>query len=149
MGCKPTLSRSENTGFEKAALAVSKGELDRLELLSRSLFDTVADIRGYARQSIWPDIKKHFAARLVIDPDRIVASVRVVTILWLTYLLWIYVNPPGHSVFVVLTVTIAMAAAMLPMVPATALFFPFMAGCASIQECCILLLCHSCPATCS
>ncbi len=115
--------------FQKAALAVSKSELDRLELLSRSLFDTVADIRGYAQQSIAPDIKKRPAGRLVIDPDRIIAVVRVLALLWSSYLIWIYVDPAGHSVFFVLAVTIGMAIEMTPMVPATALFFPIFSGC--------------------
>ena len=115
--------------FEQGALALSKSELDRLELLSRSLFDTVADIRGYAQQSIKPDIKKRSADRLVIDPDRIIAVVRVLAILWSSYLIWIYVDPAGHSVFFVLAVTIGMAIEMTPMVPATALFFPIFGGC--------------------
>ena len=115
--------------FEKAALAVSKSELDRLELLSDSLFDTVADIRGYAQQSIKPDMRKRPAGRLVIDPDRLIEVVRVVATLWISYLLWIYVDPAGHSVFVVLAVTFAMAIAMMPMVAATAMFFPILAGC--------------------
>ncbi len=115
--------------FETAAIAVTKSELDRLELLSRSMFDTVADIRGYEKQNIRPESKKRSARHLFIDPDRMLAALRSVVVLWISYLLWIFINPPGHAVFVVLAVTISMAAEMMSMVPKTALFFPIALWC--------------------
>ena len=39
------------THFQRAAVVVTRTQLENLERLSRSLFDCVADIRGYARQA--------------------------------------------------------------------------------------------------
>ncbi len=114
---------------DKGAIALSKTELDRLEKVSRALFATVAAIRGYTEQTVEPDNKKRPAWQLTIDPDRMIAVVRVEAVLWISYLLWILVNPAGHTVFVVVSVTVAMMIAMMPMLPATALFFPIVSGC--------------------
>ena len=42
------------THFQRAAVVVTRTQLENLERLSRSLFDCVADIRGYARQAVAP-----------------------------------------------------------------------------------------------
>ena len=90
------------THFQKAAVAVTKKQLDRLEALSRSLFDCVADIRGYTRRTAVPAVEPARRWTLAVDPDRFRAVIRVLLTLWLAFLLWVYVNPPGHSTYVMM-----------------------------------------------
>jgi len=59
-----------HTHFQRAALAVTKTQLDRLETLSRSLFDCVQDIKGFASQR---GPSRRIEGRphgLALDPDR-------------------------------------------------------------------------------
>jgi hypothetical protein len=52
-----------HTHFQKAAVAVTKTQLDRLEMLSRALFDCVRDVKGFGPQSPEPfmhDIRHAF-----------------------------------------------------------------------------------------
>ena len=31
------------------------------------------------------------------DPDRFMAAVRIIIQLWMAFLIWVYIDPPGHS----------------------------------------------------
>ena len=115
--------------LEKATLAVSKNEIDKLEMLSRSLFDQVAGIRGYAQPSIKPDSEKQSPRRWIIDPERFIRTMPVLLTLWISYILWVYVNPPGNASFVELSTVLSLVVVkMNGGRPATALFFPFVIG---------------------
>ena len=48
--------------------------------------------------------------------------------LWISFLIWVYIDPPGHDMFVQLTASFAMAAAMMPQVPASSMLLPFGLG---------------------
>ena len=115
--------------FERAALAVTKNRLDRLEALSRSLFDCVQDIKGFSRQSsrLSRDKKPHEG--LALDPDRIGAVVRVLAGMWLAFLIWVYIDPPGHTSFVVIVVSLGLAFARFPQLPVTKTLLPAILSC--------------------
>jgi uncharacterized membrane protein YccC len=126
-----TIDKTETislTHFQKAAVAVTKTQLDRLEALSRSLFDCVRDIRGYGRQVSMVQREERPPSGLAIDPDRLGAAIMVMATLWISFLLWVYIDPPGHTVFVQFTATMAMAAAMMPQVRASTMLLPFGLG---------------------
>jgi uncharacterized membrane protein YccC len=53
----------------------------------------------------------------------------VMATLWISFLIWVYIDPPGHDMFVQLTVTFAMVAAMMPQMPASIMLLPFGLGC--------------------
>jgi uncharacterized membrane protein YccC len=108
-------------------VAVTKTQLDKIETLSRSLFGYVADIKGFAGEALEPSREGSQGGWLNIDQDRVIAAVRVVATLWIAFLVWVYVDPPGHQVFVQLTVTFAMVAAMLGL-RASSLLLPYAAG---------------------
>ncbi len=114
--------------FHKAAVAVTKTELDRLEVLSRALFGCVADIKDYAQRSLPTHGREQPRRGLTLDLDRLEATIRVVATLWIAFLLWVYVDPPGHENFVMFAVTMAMAAAMMPQVSVATLLLPFALG---------------------
>ena len=128
-----TIDKAESnslTHFQKAAVTVTKTQLDRLEALSRSLFDCLRDIRGYGRQVSMPHREERPPSGLTIDPDRLGAAIMVMATLWISFLIWVYIDPPGHDAFVQLTATLAMAVAMMPQLRASTLLLPFALGCA-------------------
>ncbi|MDJ0896762.1 MAG: FUSC family protein [Alphaproteobacteria bacterium] len=89
--------------FQKAAMAVTKTQLDRLESLSLSLLDTVRDIRGFPRETAAPIIEIRHQPLPGIDPDRLHAAATCVTALWIAFLFWVYLNPVGHELFFFMT----------------------------------------------
>jgi uncharacterized membrane protein YccC len=107
------------THIQKAALAVTKTQLDRLEALSRTLFDCVRDIKGYDRQSPSPVPQDTPAGSFGLDPDRLQAAFRVMATLWAAFLIWFYIDPPGHESFVLFATIVAMGAAMAHLSPIT------------------------------
>jgi len=114
--------------FEQAAVVVTRTQLANLERLSRSLFDCIADIRGYTRPASAPDAEPVPRRRLAIDPDRFRAVVRVLVTLWLAFLLWVYFDPPGHSLFPMMAGIFALIIAMVPQANASLLFLSWGGG---------------------
>jgi uncharacterized membrane protein YccC len=112
------------THIQKAALAVTKKHLDRLEVLSRALFDCVRDIKGYGRQSPSPVPQDTPAGGFGLDPDRLQAAVRAMATLLAAFLIWFYIDPPGHQSFVMFATIVALGAVMVHLSPRS-LFRPF------------------------
>ena len=111
--------------FNKAALAVSRKQLQRLEILTRSLFNSVSDLKGLGQSIAVPDAVTPSSAPFVPDPDRVMAAARVMLILWLAWLTLIYVNAiPGGSGVVSMSIPIGMALATMPQVSVMQLFRP-------------------------
>jgi uncharacterized membrane protein YccC len=98
--------------FQKAAVAVAKAQLDRLEELSRSLVDTVRDIRGYGREAQQPSTEEPSRSGLEIDPDRLGAARTAMVTLWIAFLIWVYIDPPGHAMFMFMTTLWVMVATL-------------------------------------
>ena len=108
-----------NTLFQKAAVAVIKTQLDRLEMLSRTLFDCARDIKGDGRQTSKPVPQDTRAGSFGLDPDRLLSAFRAMVTLWAAFLIWIYIDPPGHEAFVMFATIVAMGAAMAHLSPIT------------------------------
>jgi uncharacterized membrane protein YccC len=111
--------------FHKAALAVTRSRLQHLELLTRSLFDSLSDIKGFGQSITEADTAPTPRVGFVPDPDRMVGAVRVILTMWLAYLALIYVDSmPGGAGFVSMTVPYAMALATMPQASVSLLFVP-------------------------
>ena len=96
--------------FQKAAIAVFQAQLDRLEALSRALFDCVRDLKGFGGPALKP-IRAEIPRRgHTIDPDRFQGAITVMATLWIAFLIWVYVDPPGHASFVMMSTTLTMVA---------------------------------------
>jgi len=108
--------------FHKAALALAHTGLQRLDELTRDQFDTVLDIKGVAAAapgsapaSTVPSAPSDQPGpSLLPDPDNMIAAVRIMVILWLAYLLWIYVEVPGGDMIMSGIGSIGMIAATTP-----------------------------------
>ncbi len=110
--------------FDRAALALFLSQLRRLESLTRSLYETAADIKGFAASSPPPVEPAKARAGFVLDADDLAAAVRVVAGIWLAYLLWIYVEVPGGVGIVIMTGSLGMALATNPQLPMRLAFKP-------------------------
>jgi len=130
------------THFQQAAMAVTQTQLANLERLSRSQFDCIADIRGYARQASAPDAEPAPERRLSIDPDRFRAVARVLVTLWLAFFLWVYFDPPGHSLFPMMAGIFALIIAMVPQANVSLLFLTWGGGIAFAGVLYILVMPH-------
>jgi uncharacterized membrane protein YccC len=114
--------------FHRAALAVTRTRLLHLETLTRSLIDTVRDIRDLGRTADVPAVPQPRAG-FVFDPDRMTSVVRITTTLWLAYLALIYVpDMPGGSGLVSMAGAFGMILAGTPQLPVKKLFMPITAG---------------------
>ncbi len=115
--------------FEEAAVVVTKTQLDRIDALSRSLFDCVADIGGYARPAAAAAAPEPAGLRgLAFDPDRVAAAAMVVATMWIAFLIWVYVNPPGHSAYPMMATIFALIVALVPTASPILLFLSWGGG---------------------
>ncbi len=116
------------THVQRAAVAIFKSQVEQIEALTREVFDCVADIKGYAEESTATAPAREFHHGLALDPDRLLAVFRVVTTLWIAFLIWVYIDPPGHAGFVQFAANMAMAVAMLPQARPISMVLPFALG---------------------
>ncbi len=111
--------------FDKAAVTVIKERIDRLEVLTREIFECVSDLEGYDIQFPDPVRKAVGTAGFGLDPDRLELALRVFTATWIAFTTWFYYDPPGHSSYVLVTMIVVMASAMIRISPDMQ-FKPFM-----------------------
>jgi hypothetical protein len=106
-----------------------RDQLVQLDRLTRELFDSISDIRDYDRVEAPAHITPGKPPAMVIDPDRLAATVRQSAALWLTLLAVIYIpafpNPVG---VVALANAFAMVFSMVPHVSAGVLLIPTLLG---------------------
>ncbi len=111
--------------FHKAALAVTRSRLQHLELLTRSLFDSLSGIKGFGQSIPEADTALRLGVGFVPDLDRLVGAVRVILSMWLAYLALIYVDGmPGGAGFVSMAVPFVMGFATMPQASVSLLFVP-------------------------
>lgn len=97
------------SNFHKAAIAVFQTQIESLEALSRALFDCVRDLSGFGG-SVSKSLQDESQRRgLRIDPDRFQGAITVMATLWIAIFIWIYVDPPGGSNFVMMATVLTMA----------------------------------------
>ena len=89
--------------FQRAAVEVTKNDLEHLEALTRAMVVCVRDLKGYEPEKSSPIVDE--STRTItgpwglppLDPDRVRAAIMVVASMWIATLIWIYINPPGHA----------------------------------------------------
>jgi len=70
-----------------------------------------------------------FHPGLALDPDRFATVIRVLATMWLAFLIWVYIDPPGHSGFVVLTASMGLGMARSPQFRVSTVFLPVTLSC--------------------
>jgi uncharacterized membrane protein YccC len=121
--------------FHIAALAFSRSTAQQLESLTRELFDVVRDIKGLSaplpgqtkasKRLAQVAPRPAAGGEFVFDPDRMQSAFQAMLFVWLAWLTLIYLEGlPGGSLLLMMGVSITMAMATMPYVPATKLFVP-------------------------
>ena len=107
--------------FHKAAFMLARTGLQRLDGLTRNQLDTVIEIKGLGKAasisvpaSVTPS--KPPRHTLLPDFDGMIAAVRIISGLWLAYLLWIYIEIPNGNGVVSLVAPMGMMMATMPRV---------------------------------
>lgn len=127
--------------FQRAAVVLTKTELEHLEILSQSLFDCVLDLSEDRPPVSIPPKEEAPHGGLAIDPDRFRAAVRMVTHLWIGFLIWVYIDPPGHASFLYLSLVLGQATLMSGG-SATTMFLPFAVGSAGVGVLYVFVMPH-------
>ncbi|CAB1084802.1 hypothetical protein D1AOALGA4SA_12311 [Olavius algarvensis Delta 1 endosymbiont] len=115
------------THFQQAAVAVTRAQINDLDRISQSLFDYVQDIKGIKSPDRAPRHTGRHKFDPVLDPDRLAAAFQVMLTMWISFLVWVYINPPGHDMFVFFATLMALIAAMTHL-SVSIMFWPFVYG---------------------
>ena len=112
--------------FQRAGVTVCRSRLYRLDELSRELFDCVSHLHGFATEPPAVPARLPPTRELpVLDPDRIVSVIRLIAMLWLAYLAYIFVNGlPAGTTLISLAVSIGMVLATTPQLSVSVLYKP-------------------------
>ena len=113
--------------FQRAAVVVTKTELERLEVLTRSLLNCVLIIKGYGKPASISLREEAPHRGLAVDPDRFIAVIRMMALFWIAFLTWVYVDPPGDQAFVYITVILGQVTLMAG-ISAWTILMPFALG---------------------
>ncbi len=111
--------------FDRAAFAVLRAQMQQLEKLTRSLFDSVGAIKGFGKSV--PPVAQLRKPKAVFwpDPDRLVNTCRFMVVLWVAFLALIYVaDIPGGAGFVTMCGALGLALVNMPQIPVSKLFKP-------------------------
>jgi uncharacterized membrane protein YccC len=88
--------------FEKAAVAVTRTELEAIETLTTALLDCALDLAGQATDRSTPlplpapAVVRPVIKLPVVDLDCLRAAAYAAVVLCIGFCVWVYVDPPGH-----------------------------------------------------
>jgi uncharacterized membrane protein YccC len=114
--------------LERAALELMKANLESMASHCKDLLGCVQALKGFSSPIQKTEPPETTPRISPVDPDRLIAVCRVIATLWIAFLIWIYLDPPGHDAFVQLTATIALALVMIPQARPTMLLLPICIG---------------------
>jgi uncharacterized membrane protein YccC len=115
--------------FHRAALLLYRSHLQEIDKLTRDLFETVADVRNFARATVDPTCEALPLLPSALDPERFAVVARWFTGLWLAWLIALYVpDIPDTVGFVVLTNSLSMALCVMPQLPLASTYLPIAFG---------------------
>jgi uncharacterized membrane protein YccC len=110
--------------FQKAALAVTRTRLQRMEALIRSAFGSICDIKSFCQPAAAvADVPRNEG--FVLDPDRAAGVVRVLMTMWLAWFALVYIGQlPGGTTVLTMAAVLGMVVGGTPQLPISLFFFP-------------------------
>ena len=115
--------------FQRAAVVVSGARLRQLDANSHALFDCVSNIKGFGGDVVLARETHDMAQWLVIDPDRFAAAARIMAVMWLAYLGYIYIDGiPAGTAVVSAAAPLGMALSVMPQLRVSKLVVPVATG---------------------
>ncbi len=114
--------------LHRAALAVSRSHLLDIERLTRAQFDTLSDIRGFSpAPAPLPQVRGGSSGFFVPDPDRLADVLRLMLMIWLSFLAAIYISDlPGDFLIVTITASISIVTATAPQLRISIIYVPLL-----------------------
>jgi uncharacterized membrane protein YccC len=100
--------------FQRAAVLNTHAALEQIESISRSMVESLLAIMNPRRKMSFPPTNPAPIINRQSDPDSFAAVVRAMSAVWLASVVWIYVDPPGHSMFLVFVVVHVLLGIMIP-----------------------------------
>lgn len=85
--------------FEKGTLALFRAQVRNLDSATRSLHEAASDIHGTGALATRPRPRPS-AAHFTLDLDRLRGAVTATATLWAAFLVWVYLDPSTHTMFV-------------------------------------------------
>jgi len=113
-----------------AAVAASRSNLLDIEHLTRDQFDTLSDIRGFGpKPAPIPEVRGESQDLFVPDPDRCMAVVRLVLMVWLGFLAAVYISDlPGGFTVLIMTASLGIIVANTPQLRISVIYLPALWG---------------------
>ncbi len=116
--------------LDRAALAMAKQELEKLEALTVAMFECVLDLVGESAKtkktkSLPTPVSETQGSTLpVLDLDHLRGAVFASSCVVVGFLIWIFANPPGHASWFQFSGSVAMAIAGMQQLRATVFVKP-------------------------
>ncbi len=118
--------------LDKAALAIILNELNKIDADSKALLFVAKDIAGFqnedqmnAPEAIKDEDKSGFKWH-VPDIENLKGAFYVALVVMIGFIIWFFVNPPGHSTFYIMAGTFALLFGSSQHVRVIKLVFPFL-----------------------
>lgn len=106
--------------FDRAAVEVTRSELERLDDLVQQMVACVQEIEGHPAEDTHSRAgeEQHATGTVLptLDPDRVRGALVVVTAMWAGFLIWIFLDPPGHISWYQLVPNLTLVAVQAPFV---------------------------------
>jgi uncharacterized membrane protein YccC len=117
------------SGFDLAALMVIKNELEKLDSLTSDMLTCIQDIQADTalnKPDPVRDPRNHEPGLWLPVPDRDHFMGALFAMLCTTggFLVWIFINPPGHAAWIELPAIVAMMVGVTPQIRASTFFKP-------------------------
>ncbi len=112
--------------FDKIAFSAGKKELNSIERSSREILQCTKDLADTSTITIVDDYKEreNFYHFFIIDKERMKASLQVSFASFAGFLIWIYFDPPSHTMWYTLPPTIMMTLATIPQMNVSKIILP-------------------------
>jgi uncharacterized membrane protein YccC len=133
--CTAIAPRVNSTGmgnlshFHRAAVLVAHRQLQDMDRLTQAMFDSMSSVRGMGPKPAGAQPKPATRQPIVLDLERVLASGRMMTIIWLAFLAVFYISDiPGGVGFVTISGTFGLIFATNPQLPISIVIRPITAS---------------------
>jgi uncharacterized membrane protein YccC len=124
-----TSALRELSHFHRAAVLVAQHHMERLEALSRSMFDDCSAMYHFTAETGRANAAASRPGPWVPDPDRLLAAGKIMAMLWLGFLAIVYIGDfPGGLGFLSMSGPVGMIIVSTPQMPVRLLYAPTALG---------------------
>jgi uncharacterized membrane protein YccC len=111
--------------FHRAAVWVAHRQLQEMDCLTQAMLDSMSRIRGMGPKPAGAQPKPAMKQPFVPDLERVLASARMMTVIWLAFLVLFYISDiPGGVGFVTISGTFGLIFATNPQLPISIVIRP-------------------------